>query len=93
MKYRNRAQENTKVIRIHNGDYGLLLELAKSLGVAIGDCLHLVIEEKLDQKKTEPQSKEQIRMNLVMPNISRVVEPNVQRIIKPTVLRSSNGKS
>jgi hypothetical protein len=46
MKYRNRYHENTRVIRVTLGDYGLLKELSNKGNCSIAEVLHLVITEQ-----------------------------------------------
>jgi hypothetical protein len=52
MKYRTDYHKNTKVIRITNGQYGLLRELGNNLGVSLAEALQVALEA---QKTKTPE--------------------------------------
>jgi hypothetical protein len=52
-KYRNRAQENTRVVRINLGDYALLRQVATESSVSIREVIHSLIAA--DRKPSSAQ--------------------------------------
>lgn len=54
-KYRNRAQENTRIVRIGLGDYALLRQLSTSESISIREVVHHLITGVIEKGRSSPQ--------------------------------------
>ena len=64
MKQKCPAELNSRVVRIHIGDYLLLTELRHKLGKTIAEVLHLVITQQARQESIPITPRTQIPMAL-----------------------------
>jgi len=64
MKQKCPAELNSRVVRIHIGDYQLLTELRHKLGKTMAEVLHLVITQQARQESMPVTPRTQIPMAL-----------------------------
>jgi hypothetical protein len=69
-KGRSPSELNTKVIRVHIGDWQMLLQLSRKLRVTVAEALHLAITQQAARQQVIVTPRTQIPMSFVTPSIA-----------------------
>ncbi len=91
MKQKCPAELNSRVVRIHIGDYLLLTELRHKLGKTMAEVLHLVITQQARQESIPVTPRTQIPMPLT--TAYRAIPTTAYRSGPTTVLATNGNKA
>jgi hypothetical protein len=64
------SELNTRTVRVHIGDWQMLLELSRKLNMTVAEALHLAITQQTARERLVVTPRTQIPMSFVTPSIA-----------------------